>query len=286
MMPVAMMVGGLLHNILTPLSVITPYLIFIMLLVTFCRISLKDMRPNMLHLSMIIFQVVFSLVVYFLVRLYDESAAQGAMVCVLVPTATAAVVIAVMLGAKVENMATYSLLCNVVMAIAMPLILSLISTSAEISFLDSFLTIGAKVFPLLIMPLFVAMALQKVWNKAYLAIQKRQSLSFYLWMCALTIVTARTVSFILAQPADSHALEIAMALIALVVCVAQFVLGRKIGRRFGDTASGGQSIGQKNTILAIWLCQAFLNPISSIVPACYVLWQNVVNSYQLWRYKE
>ncbi len=277
--------GGLAHNLLTPLSVVTPYLIFVMLLVTFCRVSLAEMRPNKLHLSLISFQLVFSWIVYFLVRLYDVSAAQGAMICVLVPTATAAVVIAVMLGAKVENMATYSLICNVLMSVATPLVLSLISTSGEVSFWDSLLTIGMKVFPLLILPLFAAMVLQRVWHRAYIAIQKRQSLSFYLWVSALTIVTARTVSFILEQPADSYALEIAMALIALVVCVLQFVIGRRIGRHFGDTASGGQSLGQKNTILAIWMCQSFLNPISSIVPASYVLWQNLVNSYQLWRYK-
>ena len=42
-------------------------------------------------------------------------------------------------------------------------------------------------------------------------------------------------------------------------------------------------MGQKNTILAIWMAQTYLNPLSSIVPAAYVLWQNLINSYQLWR---
>ncbi len=285
MMPLAMITGGLLHNVFTPLNFITPYLIFIMLFVTYCRISLKDMKPNKLHLSLISFQLIASMAVYFLVNLYDTSAAQGAMVCVLAPTATAAVVIAVMLGAGVANMATYSLIVNLVMAIAIPLALSIVGANGDITFWGSVITIGKKVFPLLMMPLFTAMALKKVWNTAYLAIQKRQSISFYLWMVALTIVTARTISFILEQPASSIKLEIVIALIALVICILQFVLGRYIGRRNGDVAAGGQSLGQKNTILAIWLCQSFLNPISSIAPASYVLWQNLVNSFQLWIYK-
>ena len=40
-------------------------------------------------------------------------------------------------------------------------------------------------------------------------------------------------------------------------------------------------MGQKNTILAIWMSQAYLNPIASVGPASYVLWQNIINSYQI-----
>ncbi len=73
-----------------------------------------------------------------------------------------------------------------------------------------------------------------------------------------------------------------MASFALAICVAQFALGRRVGRRYGDTISGGQGLGQKNTILAIWMAQTYLNPLSSIAPASYVLWQNMINSFQLW----
>jgi BASS family bile acid:Na+ symporter len=31
------------------------------------------------------------------------------------------------------------------------------------------------------------------------------------------------------------------------------------------------------------MAQTYLNPISSVAPAAYVLWQNCINSYQLWR---
>ena len=76
-----------------------------------------------------------------------------------------------------------------------------------------------------------------------------------------------------------------LAGIALVICLLQFTLGRYIGRRFGDTVAGGQLIGQKNTVLAIWMAQTWLDPLSSVAPAAYVIWQNIVNSWQLWRYK-
>lgn len=46
------------------------------------------------------------------------------MICVLAPVAMAAVVIAGMLGANVPTMATYSLVCNMVIALVAPVVLS------------------------------------------------------------------------------------------------------------------------------------------------------------------
>ena len=47
--------------------------------------------------------------------------------------------------------------------------------------------------------------------------------------------------------------------------------------------AGGQSLGQKNTVLAVWMAQSFLDPIASIAPTAYIVWQNFVNSYQIYR---
>ena len=78
-------------------------------------------------------------------------------------------------------------------------------------------------------------------------------------------------------------MAVILAVAALVICLVQFAFGRWWGGRFGDKVAGGQSLGQKNMALAIWLTQSFLNPLASVAPAAYVVWQNIVNSYQLWR---
>jgi len=57
-------------------------------------------------------------------------------------------------------------------------------------------------------------------------------------------------------------------------------------RRYGDAPAGGQSLGQKNTVLAVWMAQSFLDPISSIAPTAYIVWQNFVNSYQIYRHDQ
>ena len=64
--------------------------------------------------------------------------------------------------------------------------------------------------------------------------------------------------------------------------VGQFYLGRKIGGKYGDKISGAQGLGQKNTVLAIWMALTYLSPITSIGPASYIIWQNSINSYQLY----
>jgi hypothetical protein len=60
-------------------------------------------------------------------------------------------------------------------------------------------------------------------------------------------------------------------------------LCQALGRRYGDAPAGGQSLGQKNTVLAVWMAQSFLDPISSIAPTAYIVWQNFVNSYQIYK---
>ena len=74
-----------------------------------------------------------------------------------------------------------------------------------------------------------------------------------------------------------------IAFAALVICLVQFKVGRMLGRRYGDAPAGGQSLGQKNTVLAVWMAQSFLDPISSIAPTAYIVWQNFVKCYQIWK---
>ncbi len=76
---------------------------------------------------------------------------------------------------------------------------------------------------------------------------------------------------------------IIMTIAALLLCILQFAVGKYIGKRHGDIVAGGQAIGQKNTVLAIWMAQTFLSPMSSLVPAMYIIWQNLYNSYQIWQ---
>lgn len=282
-MPMGMLVGALLCRPIAALEsashqMITPALIFCMLFFTFCRVRPSEMRLEPLHGWMLLFQIVVSGGVYAALFHVNEVLAQGAMICVLAPVAMAAVVIGGMLGANVTTMATYSLLCNMAVALVAPVVLSLTGNGA-----CTFSEIFARVVPLLVLPFAAAQLVRFVAPRVAGWIAGHSMLSFYMWLISLTVVIGRTTSFILDLNGVDGSLEIMLALVSLAICLLQFKIGRVLGRRYGDPAAGGQSLGQKNTVLAVWMAQAFLNPVSSIAPTAYIVWQNFVNSYQIYR---
>ena len=282
-MPTAMVVGALLCRPISALEawthqMITPTLIFLMLFVTFCRVKPRQMKPSMLHVWLLLFQTVVCIGVYLALRPLNDVVAQGAMICVLAPVAMAAVVIGGMLGANVATMATYSLLCNMAVALLAPVILTFTGTGT-----CTFTQILARIAPLLVMPFAAAQFCRFVFPKAAQWVGDHSQISFYMWLASLLVIVGRTTAFIIDLHDASLSTELWLAFAALVICLVQFKVGRMLGRRYGDPAAGGQSLGQKNTVLAVWMAQSFLNPISSIAPTAYIVWQNFVNSYQIWR---
>ena len=178
-------------------------------------------------------------------------------------------------------MSTYLLVCNVMVAIVAPLSFSLIGASPDITFWNSFFSILSKVFPLLIAPFLLALLTRKYLSKVNTFINGHKGLSFYVWAVALTVVIAKTMGLIITQFNEQRVMFLGMVAISIFLCFLQFFIGHIIGKRYGDRVAGGQALGQKNTVLAIWMAQSYLNPLSSIVPTLYVIWQNMYNSIQM-----
>lgn len=285
MLPIAMVIGIVFYKQLAFLAPVIPYLLFLMLFITYSRVLLRDIRLTKFHYILLAIQYGGSILVYLLFFKVNTTLAQAAMMCVLAPTAASAPIITGLLGGNISSIAAYSFISNLSVAILSPLFLATIGnlSTESISFSASVFTILQKVFPVLVLPFILALSLEKISPKLHEKLRKAQILSFYLWAIALTIVISRVTMFISIQDNTSHKLEIIIAGTTLIICLLQFWLGRIIGSKYNRTVSGGQGLGQKNTILAIWLTQTYLNPIASIGPGAYVLWQNIVNSYQLWR---
>lgn len=285
-MPLGMIVGALLCRQIVALDtlcggMLTPVMICTLLFFTFCRVDVRKMRPTMMHLWLIVAQIACSIAIYLLLRPFGDTIAQGGMICALAPVAMAAVVIGGMLGANVESMATYSLICNIVTAFVAPVILSQVG-SGECSLWQ----ILAKVAPLLVTPFVAGQLCRLMLPSVAKWFANHSRLSFYIWLASLAVIMGRTTAFIIDYGTERSAEEITLAAVAGVICVVQFSLGRYIGRRYGDVVAGGQSLGQKNTVLAVWMAQSFLDPLSCIAPTAYIVWQNIVNSYQLHKQKD
>ncbi|MFA5301710.1 MAG: transporter [Bacteroidales bacterium] len=282
-LPVALLLGSLFHGFCARLQFLTPYLIFLILFMTLCDMDVRDVRIRPLHLWLILFQTGTAMGLYFILRPVNQVIAQGTMMGILAPVAVSSTVIAVILGAKMSNMIAYTILNNIVLALTAPLIFTFAGDTAGMPFLASAWLIIKRVAPIIVFPLIAALICQRFFPKIGKGIVRFRNVPFYLWAFALTLVFGQTIEFIIHQDRSGIPAILIMTLISLLECIMLFAVGRWIGKKYGDSIGGGQALGQKNTLLAVWMTQIYLYPMASIVPATYVLWQNIWNSWQLWR---
>lgn len=284
-MPCALIGGAVFSKWMGYLTFLSPYLIFAMLFITYCRLSPRQIKPGKFDWHLLGVQMGLSGITYGLVCWWNHTLAEGVFICVFVPTATAAPVITSMLGGDIRKVVTYSLVSNLFVAIFGPIILASIGDHKDYTFGHSFILILSEVAPLLLVPLISAFALQYAWPRMHEIVSSHQQLSFYIWALSLFIIVGGCVSFAInTWTPESTWLMLGLFIGAGLVCLIQFYIGRKFGRRYGDPVSGAQSLMQKNTVLAVWLALAYMNPIASIGPAAYILWQNAINSWQIARH--
>lgn len=320
-----MVMGVIGFPIFRHLTWMLPPLIFLMLFFTFCKINPLDLRVRAWHCVVLATQLVLGIGIYYAITslaspllTQNDTAiiAQGIMLCVLMPTATAAPIIAGKLGGSIQNLTSFTLLSNVATALIVPLFFPIVNPSAGIEFEVAFWMILRKISPLLLGPFFAAWVLRIICNayhrkrntgKTFVLSQKWASMPFYVWVMTLIVLMA-DLTYTLINQSYSYWTIAILCMGSLVTCLLQFWLGRRIGLHFPAATKGedyrdvlinpdatnytmeqvsritaGQAFGQKNTTLAIWMAQAYLVPVASMAPAAYIIWQNLFNSIQLSR---
>lgn len=287
-------------------SVMQPLLIFAMLFLTFCSIEPKDLKPHRWHWWLLLIQggffTILGISAWLLLKVLPECSRdwivliESAMLCLICPTATAAAVVTRKLGGDVAGITTYTILINLVTAVLVPLIVPLIQPASGISFWMACSMIIAKIFPLLIMPCLAAWMVRYMAPRLHSWLVSYPDLPFYLWSVGLTLAIAVTTKSVV-NSTMNVSLMLLMAIVSLLCCIIQFVLGRYVGSRYRPRTSGnntergrmirtvtaGQSLGQKNTIFAIWMGYTFMTPETAIVGGFYSIWHNLYNSWQLRR---
>ena len=273
-------------------ATILPLFMFLILFVTFCKVDFRQLRPVAWHGWVALFQVLFIGVLMALMLMpSDEPSAsakvlmEALLMCCISPCATAAAVVTQKLGGSLEQMTTYTFLSNFLTVLLAPVCFPLIEKGADITFLAAFTKILHEVFLVLVVPMLLAYIVKHHLKGLHRRIVAVRDLSYYLWACSLMIVTGTTVKNIVHAEVSIWLLT-AIALLGLLICIVQFAVGRFIGHYFDHTQEAGQALGQKNTAFAIWLSSAYLNPLSSVGPGCYILWQNIVNSVEIWLHRK
>lgn len=299
-LPVAIAFGALVYFVfyLTPglesasqffapiCDAILPLFMFLVLFVTFCKVDFRKLKPVRWHWWVSAFNVLFVVVVTAIVlafRMKGESLIlmEALLTCIIGPCASAAPVVTQKLGGNLEEMTTFTFLSNFFTAALVPVCFPLIDSAAHLSFLSAFFIILYKVCIVLVVPMGLAWVVKHYMRRFHKWVVNVKDLSYYLWAASLTIVSGTTMKNIVHADTTAGFLFL-IAVLALIICIVQFAVGRYIGHYFKATVNAGQALGQKNTAFAIWIAYTYLAPLSSVGPGCYVLWQNIINSLEIW----
>ncbi|MFN4243421.1 MAG: bile acid:sodium symporter family protein [Tepidisphaerales bacterium] len=285
MIPVAFVVGYVLARPLAPLSVAMGPMLVAMLLLTFLRLRVRELRVQRAQLAVLVAQVGLAPVVFAVLWPLGGDVALAGLILVLTPTATAAPALVGMLRGDVAYVTTTSLLTNTVLSGVMPVAIVLATGGAVRPDVWSTLGMILRVLAVILGPLAAALVLRRTLPEVAARLTARPALPFYLWAFTLAVVTARTVVELEDHP-QATGTVVGMAALAAAVCAMNFSAGWAIARLTGSPRplELAQSMGQKNTLFTIYVALSVLgSPVIALAPTFYILWHNCYNAYQLLR---
>lgn len=266
-----------------------PVVLFALLYVTFCKIEIKEMKPKAWHFVLQLIRTSLALLMVIAICLFGKNyeakvILEGAFICFICPTAAAVAVVTEKLGGSIGSLTTYTVIANIFTMIIIPSLFPMVEKGADVSFLYMSMMVFRNVTTVLVVPLLLALLSRKFLPRFVDKVKSVKDLGFYMWCFNLTILMGETLRNFLHTTVSGWILAL-LLIVPLAVCLVQFAIGKAVGRHWDASISAGQALGQKNTIVGIWLTLTFLNPLAAVAPGAYVVWQNLVNGWQLW-YKE
>lgn len=266
-----------------------PVILFALLYVTFCKIEIREMKPKAWHFILQLIRVSLALMMVVLIFEFGHDnetklVLEGAFICFICPTAASVAVVTEKLGGSIGSLTTYTVIANIFTMVIIPSLFPMVEKGADVSFLMMSAMVFRNVTTVLVVPLLLALFSRKFIPKFVEKVKSVKDLGFYMWCFNLMILMGETTRNILHAEVSGWILAL-LLIVPLFVCLIQFSIGKVVGRHYDASISAGQALGQKNTIVGIWLTLTFLNPLAAVAPGAYVVWQNLVNGWQLW-YKE
>ncbi|MBQ7996584.1 MAG: transporter [Paludibacteraceae bacterium] len=308
----SMLIGAFGYKLFLPLAPTLPWLIFFMLFFTFCKVNPLDLRLHKWHWAVLAAQVFLGFATYAGVWYLtgDKVLAQGLLMCFIMPTATAAPIIAGKMGGSIQNLTTFTLLSNFATAIIVPATFPLVNPATGMTFWPAFFLILSRIAPLLLGPFFAAWLLRIAYKwktrKEFVLPVKIAVVPFYLWVTSIVILMAVVTNTTISNSKYQISNILILLVFSFFACLIQFGLGKLIGYLLPAASKGkdyqdvlinpaaapktmagvssitaGQAFGQKNTSLGVWMANTYLDPMASLGAAAYIIWQNIFNSAQL-----
>ena len=257
----------------------------VLLFFQFVKISPHDLKFSRWHLGALLVQVLSFLLLAGLVALTRGSLRmllECAMLCMICPTASAAGVITDKLGGELAATVTYLVMINVSATFLIPLVIPLVNPSSSLGFWAYVGHIAWKVFPILILPGLLAWLIRYTTHRLQRRLMRWSANSFYVWGVGLALAMVLSTRALLLSYPGPWAVG-GIVLVSMACCAVQFFAGRRMGKELAERITAGQALGQKNTGFLIWLGYNYLTPVTSVAGGLYAIWQNLFNSWELYR---
>jgi bile acid:Na+ symporter, BASS family len=276
------MVLGILFPQLSKLSFLIQYLLMAMLFFAFLDIEIRPRSFQRGVMRVVLANILVAFAAYGILRPFRMDLALTAFITGIAPTATAAPVIIGFLQGEVEYVVSAVLVTNVSMSLIVPLVLPfVVGNVVKVSVWQVLKPVLVTMF----IPLILARLSHPLPQKAQSMLRRGKAFSFTFWLMALLISSAKASDFLRNDVSASAASVIPIALVSLALCIVNFSLGALLGgNRFRQEAS--QSLGQKNNAFVIWVALTFINPLVAMGPTFYILYHNLYNSWQIYRFEK
>lgn len=299
-LPISMLMGSVCYIIFTRcewafaikphivagIPYLLPTLIFLMLFMTYCKIDPSELRPRRWHLILIVIQLTETLLAAWWCVAHHDSQwlplGESLLAVFVAPMAAVGAVVTQKIGGNPATATTYTVISSAFTAIAVPMVYPLVEPGIGVSFFELFLKILSRVFPTIIFPLLLALLIRRFSIHQWI-VREAKDKSFYLWAICTMVNTAQIIRCIAGAEGAGSILLAIVGVVGAVVAL-QFYVGKLIGTVYDDRISAGQGLAQKNTVLSIWIAMTFLSPTAAIGPGVCLLWQNIINSWQIWNH--
>ena len=260
------------------------WLIAVLLFFQFVKVSPHDLKPVRWHFPALALQIVgFALCaagVALAGSINVRIPLECAMICLICPTASAAGVITDRLGGNIAETVTYLVITNIAATLLIPLVIPLVCPSTEMGFWAYVWHIAARVFPLLLLPSVLAWIIRYTTKNLQRKLMRWAPNAFYVWGVSLTLAMVLATRAMVLSNLGVVTIVL-IVLVSMAACFLQYFVGHRLKK--GETVTPGQSLGQKNTGLMIWLGYSYLTPVTSVAGGLYAIWQNLFNSWELWK---
>ena len=272
---------GMLISSFHDYSFLIKYFLMGMLFFAFLDTDFKKEIISIKHLYIIIYIVGISVVLFFLTKNINSDLALGLFIAAIAPTAIASIPVIGYLKGDIGFTTFSVLLTNITIALLLPFLLPIfVGINSSINLYE----VVTPILSVIIIPLFCAFLLKYFFKKIKMFFKTFEIISFFFFVTNIFLAMSKAGYYLRTEFNSPIHILILMAVGIFILTVLNFSLGWMIGKpNFARETSN--SIGQKNTMFAIWIALTFINPVVALAPMMYTIYHNIFISYQLYSTK-